>query len=132
MIKKIKQKIFFYSYIKQVKEKLSIVYSVSESEKIIDILRTRFNIFIEENPSASQSEIKRYLASIGDFVQSGIQNADIKDIENKITNTAYTKKKASFILIIAIAIFIIFLSIFVADIVLIKETTPVREEIIIE
>ena len=132
MINKIKQKIFFYSYIKQVKEKLSIVYSVSESEKIIDILRTRFNIFIEENPSASQSEIKQYLASIGDFVQSGIQNADIKDIENKITNTAYTKKKASFILIIAIAIFIIFLSIFVADVVLIKETTPVREEVIIE
>lgn len=132
MIKKIKQKIFFYSYIKQVKEKLSIVYSVSESEKIIDILRTRFNIFIEENPSASQSEIKQYLTNIGDFVQAGIQNADIKDIENKITNTAYAKKKASFILIISIAIFIIFLSIFVADIVLIKETTPVREEIIIE
>ena len=132
MINKIKQKIFFYSYIKQVKEKVSIVYSVSESEKIIDILRTRFNIFIEENPSASQSEIKQYLASIGDFVQSGIQNADIKDIENKITNTAYTKKKTSFILIIAIAIFIIFLSIFVADVVLIKETTPVREEVIIE
>ena len=132
MINKIKQKIFFYSYIKQVKEKVSIVYSVSESEKIIDILRTRFNIFIEENPSASQSEIKQYLASIGDFVQSGIQNADIKDIENKIINTAYTKKKASFILIIAIAIFIIFLSIFVADVVLIKETTPVREEVIIE
>ena len=132
MINKIKQKIFFYSYIKQVKEKLSIVYSVSESEKIIDILRTRFNIFIEENPSASQSEIKQYLASIGDFAQAGIQNTDIKDIENKITNTAYTKKKAFFILIIAIVIFIIFSSIFVADIILIKETTPVREEIIIE
>ena len=132
MLNKIKQKIFFYRYSKKLRARLSAVYSTSDVEKIMDILHIRFDELIAENPSATNSEIHQYLNSLGDFVQSGIQNADIEDIENKITNTAYAKKKTSIISIAVIVIFIFFLTLFVSDVILIKQTTPVREEIIIE
>ena len=40
-------------------------------------------IFLEQNPSASEENIKQCICEIGDFVQAGIENIDFHTLMQK-------------------------------------------------
>ena len=51
------------------KYQLSLVYSKEDVRAIMDIIQEHINIFLEQNPSASEENIKQCICEIGDFVQ---------------------------------------------------------------
>ena len=60
------------NYLKNMKYQLSLVYSKEDVRAIMDIIQEHVNIFLEQNPSASEENIKQCICEIGDFVQAGI------------------------------------------------------------
>ena len=81
------------NYLKNMKYQLSLVYSKEDVRAIMDIIQEHVNIFLEQNPSASEENIKQCICEIGDFVQAGIENIDFHTLMQKIEVTNRAKKK---------------------------------------
>ena len=64
------------NYLKNMKYQLSLVYSKEDVRAIMDIIQEHVNIFLEQNPSASEENIKQCICEIGNFVQVGIEDID--------------------------------------------------------
>ena len=65
----------------------------------IDIIQEHVNIFLEQNPSASEENIKQCICEIGDFVQVGIENIDFHTLMQKIEELIEKKRKVYIITI---------------------------------
>lgn len=59
----------------------------------MDIIQEHVNIFLEQNPSASEENIKQCICEIGDFVQAGIENIDFHTLMQKIAELIGQKKE---------------------------------------
>ena len=81
------------NYLKNMKYQLSLVYSKEDVRAIMDIIQEHVNIFLEQNPSASEENIKQCICEIGDFVQAGIENIDFHTLMQKIEVTNRAKKE---------------------------------------
>ena len=81
-------------YLKNMKYQLSLVYSKEDVRAIMDIIQEHVNIFLEQNPSASEENIKQCICEIGDFLQVGIENIDFHTLMQKIEVTNRAKKKS--------------------------------------
>lgn len=75
------------------KYQLSLVYSKEDVRAIMDIIQEHVNIFLEQNPSASEENIKQCICEISDFVQVGIENIDFHTLMQKIEVTNRAKKE---------------------------------------
>ncbi len=82
------------NYLKNMKYQLSLVYSKEDVRAIMDIIQEHVNIFLEQNPSASEENIKQCICEIGDFVQVGMKTL-FSPIKDRGTDRA---KKGKFIL----------------------------------
>lgn len=80
-------------YLKNMKYQLSLVYSKEDVRAIMDIIQEHVNIFLEQNPSASEENIKQCICEISDFVQVGIENIDFHTLMQKIEVTNRAKKE---------------------------------------
>ena len=60
---------------------------------IMDIIQEHVKYFLEQNPSASEENIKQCICEIGDFVQAGIENIDFHTLMQKIEVTNRAKKE---------------------------------------
>ena len=94
VISKIDTKVVNKKYLKNMKYQLSLVYSKEDVRAIMDIIQEHVNIFLEQNPSASEENIKQCICEIGDFVQAGIENIDFHTLMQKIEVTNRAKKKS--------------------------------------
>lgn len=65
----------------------------------IDIIQEHVNIFLEQNPSASEENIKQCICEIGDFVQVDIENIDFHTLMQKIEELIEKKRKVYIITI---------------------------------
>lgn len=65
----------------------------------IDIIQEHVNIFLEQNPSASEEIIKQCICEIGDFVQVDIENIDFHTLMQKIEELIEKKRKVYIITI---------------------------------
>lgn len=74
------------------KYQLSLVYSKEDVRAIMDIIQEHVNIFLEQNPSASEEIIKQCICEIGNFVQVGIEDIDFHTL--KIEELIGQKKKS--------------------------------------
>ncbi len=83
--------------LKNMKYQLSLVYSKEDVRAIMDIIQEHVNIFLEQNPSASEENIKQCICEIGDFVQAGIENIDFHTLMQKIEVTNRAKKRKVYI-----------------------------------
>ena len=81
------------NYLKNLKNQLSLDYSKEDVRAIMDIIQEHVNIFLEQNPSASEENIKQCICEIGDFLQVGIENIDFHTLMQKKKKTKQTKKK---------------------------------------
>ena len=99
----------------------------------IDIIQEHVNIFLEQNPSASEENIKQCICEIGDFVQVGIENIDFHTLMQKIEATNRAKKRKVYITAIAMATIILFVVYCICDIIYTKSIAPayVTETIVI-
>ena len=88
------------NYLKNMKYQLSLVYSKEDVRAIMDIIQEHVNIFLEQNPSASEENIKQCICEIGDFVQAGIENIDFHTLMQKIEVTNRAKKRKVYIIAI--------------------------------
>lgn len=79
-------------YLKNMKYQLSLVYSKEDVRAIMDIIQEHVNIFLEQNPSASEEIIKQCICEIGNFVQVGIEDIDFHTL--KIEELIGQKKKS--------------------------------------
>lgn len=79
-------------YLKNMKYQLSLVYSKEDVRAIMDIIQEHVNIFLEQNPSASEENIKQCICEIGNFVQVGIEDIDFHTL--KIEELIGQKKKS--------------------------------------
>ncbi len=95
VISKIDTKVVNKKYLKNMKYQLSLVYSKEDVRAIMDIIQEHVNIFLEQNPSASEENIKQCICEISDFVQAGIENIDFHTLMQKIEVTNRAKKKKS-------------------------------------
>ena len=93
VISKIDTKVVNKKYLKNMKYQLSLVYSKEDVRAIMDIIQEHVNIFLEQNPSASEENIKQCICEIGDFVQVGIENIDFHTLMQKIEVTNRAKKE---------------------------------------
>ena len=82
------------NYLKNMKYQLSLVYSKEDVRAIMDIIQEHVNIFLEQNPSASEENIKQCICEIGDFLQVGIENIDFHTLMLKIEVTNRAIKKS--------------------------------------
>ena len=82
------------NYLKNMKYQLSLVYSKEDVRAIMDIIQEHVNIFLEQNPSASEENIKQCICEIGDFLQVGRENIDFHTLMQKIEVTNRAKKKS--------------------------------------
>ena len=82
------------NYLKIMKYQLSLVYSKEDVRAIMDIIQEHVNIFLEQNPSASEENIKQCICEIGNFVQVGIENIDFHTLMKKIELTNRAKKNS--------------------------------------
>ena len=80
------------NYLKNMKYQLSLVYSKEDVRAIMDIIQEHVNIFLEQNPSASEEIIKQCICEIGNFVQVGIEDIDFHTL--KIEELIGQKKKS--------------------------------------
>lgn len=99
VISKIDTKVVNKKYLKNMKYQLSLVYSKEDVRAIMDIIREHVNIFLEQNPSASEENIKQCICEIGDFVQVGIENIDFHTLMQKIEELIGQKRKVYIIAI---------------------------------
>ena len=99
----------------------------------IDIIQEHVNIFLEQNPSASEENIKQCICEIGDFVQVGIENIDFHTLMQKIKVTNREKKRKVYITAIAMTTIILFVVYCICDIIYTKSIAPayVTETIVI-
>lgn len=99
----------------------------------IDIIQEHVNIFLEQNPSASEENIKQCICEIGDFVQVGIENIDFHTLMQKIKVTNRAKKRKVYITAIAMTTIILFVVYCICDIIYTKSIAPayVTETIVI-
>ena len=81
-------------YLKNMKYQLSLVYSKEDVRAIMDIIQEHVNIFLEQNPSASEENIKQCICEIGDFLQVGIENIDFHTLMQKIEELIGQKKES--------------------------------------
>ena len=65
----------------------------------MDIIQEHVNIFLEQNPSASEENIKQCICEIGDFLQVGIENIDFHTLMQKIEELIGQKRKVYIIAI---------------------------------
>ena len=100
VISKIDTKVVNKKYLKNMKYQLSLVYSKEDVRAIMDIIQEHVNIFLEQNPSASEENIKQCICEIGDFVQAGIENIDFHTLMQKIEVTNRAKKRKVYIIAI--------------------------------
>ena len=82
------------NYLKNMKYQLSLVYSKEDVRAIMDIIQEHVNIFLEQNPSASEENIKQCICEIGDFLQVGIENIDFHTLMQKIEELIGQKKES--------------------------------------
>ena len=82
------------NYLKNMKYQLSLVYSKEDVRAIMDIIQEHVNIFLEQNPSASEENIKQCICEIGDFLQVGIENIDFHTLMQKIDAQKLTRGQA--------------------------------------
>ena len=87
------------NYLKNMKYQLSLVYSKEDVRAIMDIIQEHVNIFLEQNPSASEENIKQCICEIGDFLQVGIENIDFHTLMQKIEELIGQKRKVYIIAI---------------------------------
>ena len=92
VISKIDTKVVNKKYLKNMKYQLSLVYSKEDVRAIMDIIQEHVNIFLEQNPSASEENIKQCICEIGNFVQVGIEDIDFHTL--KIEELIGQKKKS--------------------------------------
>ena len=92
VISKIDTKVVNKKYLKNMKYQLSLVYSKEDVRAIMDIIQEHVNIFLEQNPSASEEIIKQCICEIGNFVQVGIEDIDFHTL--KIEELIGQKKKS--------------------------------------
>ena len=85
------------NYLKNMKYQLSLVYSKEDVRAIMDIIQEHVNIFLEQNPSASEENIKQCICEIGNFVQVGIEDIDFHTL--KIEELIGQKRKVYIIAI---------------------------------
>lgn len=99
----------------------------------IDIIQEHVNIFLEQNPSASEENIKQCICEIGDFVQVGIENIDFHTLMQKIEATNRAKKRKVYITAIAMTTIILFVVYCICDIIYTKSIAPayVTETIVV-
>ena len=79
-------------YLKNMNYQLSLVYSKEDVRAIMDIIQEHVNIFLEQNPSASEENIKQCICEIGNFLQVGIEDIDFHTL--KIEELIGQKKKS--------------------------------------
>ena len=82
------------NYLKNMKYQLSLVYSKEDVRAINEIIQGQVHIILQQNPSASEENIKQCICEIGDFVQAGIENIDFHTLMQKIEVTNRAKKKS--------------------------------------
>ena len=82
------------NHLKNMKYQLSLVYSKEDVRAIMDIIQEHVNIFLEQNPSASEENIKQCICEIGDFLQVGIENIDFHTLMQKIEELIGQKKES--------------------------------------
>lgn len=99
VISKIDTKVVNKKYLKNMKYQLSLVYSKEDVRAIMDIIQEHVNIFLEQNPSASEENIKQCICEIGDFLQVGIENIDFHTLMQKIEKLIGQKRKVYIIAI---------------------------------
>ena len=99
VISKIDTKVVNKKYLKNMKYQLSLVYSKEDVRAIMDIIQEHVNIFLEQNPSASEENIKQCICEIGDFLQVGIENIDFHTLMQKIEELIGQKRKVYIIAI---------------------------------
>ena len=97
VISKIDTKVVNKKYLKNMKYQLSLVYSKEDVRAIMDIIQEHVNIFLEQNPSASEENIKQCICEIGNFVQVGIEDIDFHTL--KIEELIGQKRKVYIIAI---------------------------------
>ena len=121
------------NYLKNMKYQLSLVYSKEDVRAIMDIIQEHVNIFLEQNPSASEENIKQCICEIGDFVQVGIENIDFHTLMQKIEVTNRAKKRKVYITAIAMTAIILFIVYCIRDIIYTKSIAPayVTETIVV-
>ena len=121
------------NYLKNMKYQLSLVYSKEDVRAIMDIIQEHVNIFLEQNPSASEENIKQCICEIGDFVQVGIENIDLHTLMQKIEVTNRAKKRKVYITAIAMTTIILFVVYCICDIIYTKSIAPayVTETIVV-
>lgn len=69
-----------------------LVYSKEDVRAIMDIIQEHVNIFLEQNPTASEENIKQCICEIGNFLQVGIEDIDFHTL--KIEELIGQKKKS--------------------------------------
>ena len=124
VISKIDTKVVNKKYLKNMKYQLSLVYSKEDVRAIMDIIQEHVNIFLEQNPSASEENIKQCICEIGDFVQAGIENIDFHTLMQKIEVTNRAKKRKVYITAIAMTTIILFVVYCICDIIYTKSIAP--------
>lgn len=114
------------------KYQLSLVYSKEDVRAIMDIIQEHVNIFLEQNPSASEENIKQCICEIGDFVQVCIEDIDFHTLMQKIEELIGQKRKV-YITAIAMTTIILFVVYCICDIIYTKSIAPayVTETIVV-
>ena len=69
------------NYLKNMKYQLSLVYSKEDVRAIMDIIQEHDNIFLEQNQSASEENIKQCICELGNIVQVGIEDIDFHTLK---------------------------------------------------
>lgn len=72
---------------------LSLVYSKEDVQAIMDTIQEHVNIFLEQNPTASEDDIKQSICETGDFVKAGLEDIDIPILIQKVEQTTKLKKR---------------------------------------
>ena len=111
-------------YLKNIQYQLLLIYPKEDVETIMSIIQKHVEIFLEQNPSVSEEDIKQCICEIGDFVQVGIDNIDLRILMQKIAVTNRAKKRKVYITAIAMTAIILFIAYCIRDIIYTKSIAP--------
>ena len=111
-------------YLKNIEYQLSLIYPKEDVQTIMSIIQKHVEFFLEQNPSASEEDIKQCICGVGDFVQVGIENIDLHTLMQKITVTNRAKKRKAYITAIAMTTIILFIAYCIRDIIYTKSIAP--------
>lgn len=95
-------------FLKKIKKQLLLTHSRQEATAILQMLQTSIDEFIDDNPTATMDDIKKYFADYNSLNDIELYNIDSKILEEKLNHSKAIKQIAFVILFLIVFAFILY------------------------